>query len=218
MKKTGTALMCALVVSGCATKPPGTPGAGYGETYTPVIDMQGVDMPQYYRDLTDCRRYAGIIDRDSAAISGAIGGAIVGGVIAAILGGDSRTIGDTASVGGFAGLSAQDAKAAGKQERIMANCMSSRGYRVLDSGMVMPAAAPPPQPAPAAAVAPPVVPHQGPSYKAMAEDIAASQACAAKPAAYMMSKGGWMEGYRVACTNGSTINIRCENGACRATD
>lgn len=209
--------MCSVVLmSGCATKPPGTPGAGYGETYTPVIDMQGVDMPQYYRDLTECRRYAGIIDRDSAAISGAIGGAIVGGVIAAMLGGNSRTVGDSASLGGLAGLSAQDTKAANKQERIMANCMVSRGYRVLDSGMVIPAAAPP-QSAPAAAVADTAT-KPGPRNpnEAKAQDLARAS-CTADPKPYSMAGGHGqdMEQFSIACDDGRQMRVRCDAGVCR---
>ena len=127
-----TLLCSAIIISGCAGAPPGTPGAGRGETYTPIVDMQGVDLAQYDHDLRDCRQYAGYIDRDGNTINGAVSGAIVMGILAAALGGNRRTIDQSASAGGFAGMTNMEARSAAKQERVLINCMTGRGYRALD--------------------------------------------------------------------------------------
>ena len=116
-------LIAALTTTGCATAPPNTPGAGIGQTYTPIVDMQGVDPGRYSRDLADCRAYAGRVDNQAAALQGAIGGAILMGVLSAALGGNSRMNNQAATAGGFAGLTGNESRAFGKQERIIVNCM-----------------------------------------------------------------------------------------------
>ena len=117
-----------------------------------------------------------------------------------------------------------------KQERIMMNCMTGRGYRALDSAFVIPAAyAAPVQ----AAVPAPTTGTGSPYYtpqpadparvvaasgqdKLQAESFAKSQMCAATPYAYLAVKGPGFETYSVACASGDTMMVRCEFGNCRA--
>jgi outer membrane lipoprotein SlyB len=147
MKMTTTALATALALAlaGCATAPPNTPGAGVGATYTPIIDTTGVNFSRYYADLDSCRTFARQIDVNQQELNGIIAGALFGAMLGAAAGGNSRYVGNTAAVGGTAGGVRAGNRALGKQETIVANCMASRGYRVLE-GATIPAATNVPSP------------------------------------------------------------------------
>lgn len=229
MRHIATILVLALVATGCATPPPDTPGAGSGQSYTPVVDMQGVDHARYSRDLGECRNYARSVDNQAAAMQGAIGGAILMGILSAALGGDSRMNSQAASAGGFAGLVGNERQAMGKQERIIVNCMSLRGYRTLDAAMVFPSMAPTPAPtapsAPAVAGSSYYTPQVQPSRAEpertgqdgfAAEAFARQQLCAATPRAVLVGKGPGFETYSVLCSNADLLMLRCEFGNCRA--
>ena len=146
-------IVAALALAGCASAPPNTPGAGYGKTYTPIVDMQGVDQGRYAADLNDCRHYAGMIDEGKAVLNAAIGGAILGAVVSAALGGHSYQNQQVGVAVGGGALARAGAAASAKQERILINCLAGRGYRPLDGGYV-PVATPMAQPAPVAAAQP----------------------------------------------------------------
>lgn len=236
MRHLAPVMVLTIAASGCATAPHNTPGAGSGSTYTPVVDMQGVDPARYSRDLGECRTYAHSVDNQAAAMQGAIGGAILMGVLSAALGGNSQMNTQAASAGGFAGLVGNEGRALGKQERIIVNCMSGRGYRTLDAAMVFPAM--PPAPAPTAApltTAPsiPAVAGSSPYYTPQeqpsraepvrtgqdgfaAEALARDQLCAATPRAVLVGKGPGFETYSVLCSNADVLMLRCEFGNCRA--
>jgi outer membrane lipoprotein SlyB len=154
--KVCTTMVIALLAAGCASHPPNTPGKGSGMTYTPVIDLQGVDSYRYGNDLDACRQYSASIDTGAAGVSGAVAGALLGGALAAAFGGSARSIERNASGGALIGGTRSGNRAIGKQETIIANCMASRGYRVIDgtatvSTAPMALTAPPPAPAPTAA-------------------------------------------------------------------
>lgn len=223
MKRTICIALAGAVLAGCQT-PPNTPGAGVGQSYTPVIDMQGVDASQYHHDLNECRRYAGIIDAQGQAVGGAIAGAVIMGLFAAALGANSHTIDNSAAAGGFAGLTSASARATGKQERILINCMAGRGYKTLD-GTVAPIVIN--TPAPASATTATAAPTQTATATAAApqatgqdafnaQRLAKSESCSAQPHAVLAGKGPGFEHYSVACQNGDTMMIRCEFGTCRA--
>jgi hypothetical protein len=145
-------------LSGCATAPPNTPGAGVGATYTPVIDTTGVNSARYYADLDSCRIFSRQINVQQAEMNGLIGGIIAGALVGAAYGGNRRSIDYGASAGGTAGMARAGNRALTKQETIMANCMASRGYRVLE-GATIPAATNVPSPyAQAEPPMPPVAP------------------------------------------------------------
>lgn len=128
-----TALFAWAFLSGCATRPPGTPGYGFGANYTPVIDLAGVNMSRYSTDLDACREYAKSIDSTDAAVSGAIVGALIGAAISARYGVQGRANTDNAIYGASAGGAAASGRALNTQQRIITNCMAGRGYRTLDA-------------------------------------------------------------------------------------
>ena len=225
MKSVFALVPLVAMLAGCATAPPNTPGAGSGKEYTPVIDMQGINSERYMADLGDCRAYSGTINVQDASISGAIGGAIVMAAFAAMLGGNHQTNTQAATAGGFAGLSSQGAKAIGKQERIIMNCMASRGYRVLDGAAPVQVTYTQQQPNATQAGSPYGYPAQNtPASKPetlgkdayQAEKFAKEQACTPTPVLAMAAKGPGFETYSAACTSGDTLMIKCEFGNCRA--
>lgn len=240
--KVAISLLASAALIGCAS-PPNTPGAGVGASYTPVIDMQGVDPNRYANDLDACRQYSKSVDADKAAISGAIGGMVLGAAISGMLGGNRQTTVQSANYGGFTGMGAASGRALGKQERVIINCMAGRGYRALDAAFVMPmppAAAPTASPAPQAAAQPPaastpelltaipatrsiiVVPAPAAAPpKPMGQEswqvekMPAVKACHPQPRADLSAKGPGFESYTVACASGDQLMVRCEFGNCR---
>lgn len=156
MLKSVIAAVVAGLSAGCATYPPNTPGKGSGMTYTPVIDLQGMDGNRYSNDLDSCRQYSASINANEAAISGALGGALISASIMAAVGGTSRHVGQFASGGAVGGSARASGRAVLKQETIIANCMATRGYRVIDgtATVAYSPAAYVPTPAPAALAAP----------------------------------------------------------------
>lgn len=226
VKRLVVSLVSAALLAGCAA-PPNTPGYGRGENYTPIVDMQGVDPTRYQSDLNECRRYAGIIDRNANAWGGALAGVIIGGVLAAALGGDSRTIDQSASLGGLAGMGRAENMSAATQQRVLINCMAGRGYKTLD-GMVAPVViqqGPSPyntnqqQAQPTVANAPAAVELKKPAEVGkdsfQAEQLAKQLTCAPLPVASLAAKGPGYESYSVKCSNGEALMIRCEFGNCR---
>lgn len=125
-----------VALSGCAAAPPNTPGAGSGDTYTPFVDVHGVDPARYSSDLASCRSYAQQIDPNKAAMQGMLAGIIVGALVGAAVGGSGRHAEYGATYGGGAGLGAAGGRAVLKQETIIANCLAGRGYRVLEGATV----------------------------------------------------------------------------------
>ncbi len=123
----------AVSLAACQTAPPNTPGAGSGDAYTPVVDMQGLDMQRYATDLDGCRAYARQINPNKMAMESMLGGIIVGALVGAAVGGNRNFAQQGALAGGGAGVAAGGARGVVKQETIMANCMAGRGYRVLDA-------------------------------------------------------------------------------------
>jgi len=234
-----TTLAAAVAIAGCATIPPNTPGAGSGKTYTPIIDMRGVEQGRYLVDLDSCRSSAAMVDAEREQLMGFIGGALIGAAIGASFGGNARTIDQSATAGGLSGGVRAGGRALGKQEIIMGNCMAARGYRVIDgtanvsytvqaapSGQLSPFSAPQgPQTAPS--TAPPRIPEPVIQQAATvaptgqdafnAEKLGRSMACADNTvSAVLVGKGPGYESYSMKCINGETLLIRCEFGNCRA--
>lgn len=232
MKKGFIASIVALSMAGCQHTP-NTQGAGYGETYTPVVDMQGVDMVRYDADLDACRANAKKVDASGQAMAGMIAGMLVGAAVGAAVGGRGTYAETGAIAGGGAGLGRSANKAAVKQETIIANCLAGRGYRVLEGATIPPnpyVASPygpvsPAAPARAPAVAymqSPSVAQSQPSKGKIGpnsfnvEALARQESCSATPVAYLAAAGPGYDNYSVACTNGDTLMYRCEFGNCRA--
>ena len=227
-------LMAALLLAGCAQVPPNTPGAGVGKSYTPVIDLQGVDGTRYMNDLTACRDYSTSIDANKEALGGMIAGIILGAALgASVGGGDARLMESGASSGAIIGSTSQGNRAVGRQERIIANCMAGRGYKVVDGSATVaigqpatPLSAPPSQalmPAPQAqntviqgvSVSKPAPPSGEDAF--VAGKFGRDAKCGALDTpAVLAAKGPGYETYSMACTNGDTLMMRCELGNCRA--
>jgi len=106
-----------------------------GKNYRPVIDPKGVNMSQYELDLQDCQSIAGqqsiVAESAQTALVGATAGAVVGSIVGAIFGDAGVGAASGAGYGGAGG--AVDGAVSGLrgQSKIVANCMSGRGYRVL---------------------------------------------------------------------------------------
>ena len=221
-----------IAMAGCASAPPNTPGAGVGKSYTPVIDLQGVDGTRYMNDLTACRDYSASIDANKEAIAGAIVGALIGVAIGSSFGGDKSLMTDGAAYGAGAGGGAAGGKAMGRQERIIANCMAGRGYRVVDGTATVavgqpttPLSAPPSQaliPTQHAnatiqgvSVSKPPPPSGEDAF--VAGKFGREAQCGALDTpAVLAAKGPGYETYSMACASGDTLMIRCELGVCRA--
>lgn len=234
--KTLIASVTALaVLVGCTTAPPNTPGAGTGDTYTPFIDLAGVDQDRYASDLAGCRAYAQQIDPNKKALEGMLGGILIGAMIGAAAGGNTRYAEQGALAGGSAGVTAAGAKAVVKQETILANCMAGRGYRVLE-GATQPTNTAVPSPyggsTQAQALAHNQAPHH-PAYMPQGQDpqparaapvgkdagnvekLARQAACSDNPRAKLIASGPGYESYSIDCTGGDNWAYRCEFGNCR---
>lgn len=187
----------ALALSGCAA--PNTPGAGIGRTYTPVVDMAGVDGNRYSRDLDECRRLAEQVNEGREGMQGLIVGALVGAAIGSAYGVNRRGMDGVVTSGMLAGSGAAGRKASTRQEAILGNCLAGRGYRVLDGTatvavmqpmMMQPTPAPvapaptvaPGVPVAAAAMVPVAVPSAQPALPAAATVQAPKEVLVAKAA------------------------------------
>lgn len=221
MKK-AIVILVAFSLVGCATAPPGTPGAGSGDTYTPFIDMQGLDTARYANDLAGCRSYAQQISPNKEAMAGMIGGmfigALIGGAIAGRRGAESAAL-----AGGGAGVGAAGGRAVLKQETVIANCMAGRGYRVLE-GATIAANASVPSPYTSAGQLLAVPGASMPSSSMaqvlgqdarVAELLAAQQMCTDKPLANRTETGPGYDVYSITCSGGNVLKVRCGGGSCR---
>lgn len=211
-----------LALSGCASAPPNTPGAGTGDTYTPFVDVHGVDPSRYSSDLESCRSYARQIDPNKKAMEGMLGGIILGAMIGAAMGGSGYHAEQGALAGGGAGIGAAGGKAIVKQETILANCMAGRGYRVLEGAT---------QPTNMAVASPYAYNPQQMSggapaigqQRSMGQDAghveryARQWACTSTPLAVLQTKGPGFETYTVRCSSGDEWRFRCEFGNCQRT-
>ena len=95
-----------------------------------------------------------------------------------------------------------------RQETVMMNCMTRRGYVNVE---------------PSVAVTWRPIPLGSIEWRRTgvdtynAEKLAKSRSCAALPIASLVAKGPGFESYSVACNGGVSIAVRCEFGNCRAS-
>lgn len=119
-------LATALFLSACA---------GGGADYRPVVDMSGHSEAAYDRDLAACQQTAHTA-RNNTDIAedaglGAAGGGALGLVGGAIGGNPLLGLGVGALAGGVGVGGYEEAKTENREERVVKNCMSARGYRIL---------------------------------------------------------------------------------------
>jgi len=100
--------------------------------WTPVIDTQGVELDRYNLDLADCLSFSDQVDAGQATVEGAAAGAVLGGVTGGIAGDSSRSAARGAGIGTVFGGVRGSRNAAREQNRIVRNCLTGRGYRVLN--------------------------------------------------------------------------------------
>jgi hypothetical protein len=102
-------------------------------TYRPIVDTRNIDDPVLYEDdLVDCQSYAHQVSPARSAAAGAVIGALFGAAFAAALGGDRWLVEHVAASGAVQGAAVGAGSGAGTQVDIIRNCMSDRGYAVLN--------------------------------------------------------------------------------------
>ena len=121
MKTNACIGLCAvLLLDGCAS-------------YRPLVDARSVSSSQQYeQDLRQCQHYAAQVRPGQSAAAGALFGALLGAAISGALGGDRYPTEHIAAAGAVQGAANGAAGGADAQVQIIRNCMSNRGYSVLD--------------------------------------------------------------------------------------
>ncbi|RYF33472.1 MAG: hypothetical protein EOO26_08020 [Comamonadaceae bacterium] len=208
----------ASLVSGCATRPATGPGSGMGADYVPVVSAPAQTPDLYEADVARCQReargYPFIKPTEHDEALWVVNGAAMGAVLAATAG---NAVAPVVTAGGWTGgglygfdywvYSPQRAAWRAKQETVMLNCMSRRGYVNAD---------------PSVTVTWRPIPLNDISLRRTgvdtynAEKLAKARSCAAMPIANLIDKGPGFERYNVACNGGVTMAVRCEFGNCRA--
>lgn len=120
----GLVLVATLVLSACAHHREGSGG-------DIIVDTKNIDMGAYYQDLHECRSYAAQVNVGEKVATRAVTGAVVGGAVGAIVG-DSGTAKRAAGVGGVLGAVKGTGQGYQEKQRVVKNCLSGRGYRVLN--------------------------------------------------------------------------------------
>ena len=95
----------------------------------PIVDRRGVDEARYQGDLAECRSYAYQVDPAGETGKAAAIGVAIGASVGAILG-DSHDAEQGAGVGAVAGGARGFRKAERRKEKVLYNCLKSRGYHV----------------------------------------------------------------------------------------
>lgn len=124
MKNLSLGLLVALAAAAC----------GSIEQITgrePIVDMQGVNVTAYQADLWECERYASQVRVGRQVAVGAAGGAVLGGAVGASVG-NSDTAREVAGAGAAVGAVSAAEHALHERGMVIRNCLSGRGYRVLN--------------------------------------------------------------------------------------
>ena len=105
-------------------------------TYDPIVDLGGVDLAAYDRDLAVCRNFALQVDPVRTTAVDGMFGAGTGGILGAIVGAFDDNIGEAAGLGASLGAAkgSIDGARRGMRERqtVVNNCLRHRGYAVLN--------------------------------------------------------------------------------------
>lgn len=97
----------------------------------PIVDTKGIDTEVYEADLQECYVFADEVQTGKKVLTGAATGAVVGGVIGAAAG-NSDTAKRGAGVGAASGTLSGTGSAMQERQRVVRNCLSGRGYLVLN--------------------------------------------------------------------------------------
>jgi len=213
MKKMLGLLCVAALVCGCAVRPKEGPGSGSGADYMPLVEPTQVDAAVYDADVAKCRKSAASLpltatQHDDALI--AVDAITIGAGMAY----GWPTLVAAVAVGGMAAFdyavyTPERAAWKAKQETLIANCMTQKGYVNADPSVRVtwvPLNKRPPEALRRTGVD---------TYNA--EQYAKAQRCNAMPLAQLVDKGPGYERHSIACSNGQLLAVRCEFGNCRAT-
>lgn len=122
--KITAAVATLLLLGGCASH------------YQPIIDPQTSQGGNFDRDLEECRKIA-----EQQNVAGEVGtrgligggvGAALGAIFGAFGGGAASGAALGAAVGGVSGAGSGALQSQHERDRIVRNCMTGRGYRVLN--------------------------------------------------------------------------------------
>lgn len=97
----------------------------------PIVDTKGIDPEVFDADLQDCYVFADEVATGKKVATGAATGAVVGGVIGAAAG-NSNTAKRGAGIGAASGTLSGAGGAMQERQRVVKNCLSGRGYLVLN--------------------------------------------------------------------------------------
>lgn len=115
-----TAILVVIgALTGCAVRP---------TYYVPVVDLKDRNQDQYNVDVAECHLLA---RQRASGGEGAAAGAVAGALLGAVIAPDGYKASfarDGAVFGGLGGAT----RAMSGRERIVRNCVSGRGYNVLD--------------------------------------------------------------------------------------
>lgn len=117
--KNTSLLLLTLGLVGCAYNRP------------PIVDMAGVDVAAWQRDLQECEAYADQVQVAAQAGSGAAAGAVVGAAVGAVFG-NSTTAARGAGAGAVSGAAGGTSRGFAERRQVVRNCLLGRGYRVLN--------------------------------------------------------------------------------------
>ena len=116
------------MMTGCATMP--------HQGWAPIFDTPDRAKTAYGRDYYDCDTFAAEAVRHTDLAGDAIGGLLLGAALGAMLGSVGGYAGHGAAYGSILGLASGAGQAAGEQatsyKQVFRNCMTGRGYRVLN--------------------------------------------------------------------------------------
>lgn len=219
--KNSIALVCiAALVCGCATRPATGPGSGIGADYVPVVSTPAQAPDVYEADVATCQREArgypfikptdhedALLFVNTVALGGVMG-ATVGGAVAPFVAATGWTGGGLYGFDYFV-YSPQRAVWRAKQETVVMNCMTRKGYVNADPSVVVTWRTP--------------LSNSDPSFRRTgidtynAEKLAKARNCSALPFARLVDKGPGFENYTMACNGGQTMAVRCEFGRCRVS-
>lgn len=96
-----------------------------------IVDTKGADMSRYQQDRAECEAYADQVSTGTHVAKGAGFGAAVAAAIGAIFG-NRHTVARSAGAGGVVGGAQGAMRGEGEKSQVLRNCLSGRGYRVLN--------------------------------------------------------------------------------------
>jgi len=209
--KNALSATCAVVLAcGCATQPSTVPGQGSGAAYAPMVDMEGVQVDVFARDVETCRTAASNIrvqrtkrygsDTSDVIVIGVAIAFPVAVVGAALVGGIATAVYDEAYPSGGRAEPRM-------QQTALVDCMARKGYKNMDPNVTVSYVA-------ATEIGPSLPTRKTGLDTYVAEKFAKATNCSAVPRAVLEEKGPGFERYSVQCSDGQTLALRCEFGNC----